>query len=147
MTHEEFTAAVADGRKVRLKDRPRCFYVDEWYEPNILDNGTRVLYTHTGETIEANDDLLAQLTTEPAIMTAGRLKELLDEYTDDTPVVLRGEQAAYGDITPESIGPVLLRRNTGAAARNRRYELANIDQVNAAGVETIDTVCIGGSYS
>ena len=74
MTHEEFTAAVADGRRVRLRDRTRSFYVDEWYEPIILDNGARVLYTHTGETIEADDDLLAQLTTEPAIMTAGRLK-------------------------------------------------------------------------
>ena len=143
MTHEEFTAAVADGRKVRLRDRTRCFYVDEWYEPNILDNGARVLYTHTGETIKANDDLLAQLTTEPAIMTAGRLKELLNEYTDDTPVVLRSEKAAYGDITPESIGPVLLRRNTGAAARQKRYELAGIDEVNAAGIETIGALCIG----
>ena len=147
MTHEEFTAAVADGRKVRLRDRTRCFYVDEWYEPIIRDNGAPALYTQTGETIEASENLLAQLTTEPAIMTARRLKELLDQYGDDTPVVIRDDQAAYGDITPESIGPVLLRRNTGAAARNRRYELADIDQVNAAGGETIDTVCIGGSYS
>ena len=143
MTHEEFTAAVAGGRKVRLRDRTRCFYVDEWYEPIILDNGDPAIYTHTGKTIEANDDLLAQLTTEPAIMTIGRLKELLDEYTDDTPVVLRGGQAAYGDITPESIGPVLLRRNTGAAARQQRYKLAGIDEVNAAGIETIGALCIG----
>ena len=143
MTHEEFTAAVADGRKVRLRDRTRCFYVDEWYEPIIRDNGAPALYTHTGETIEAGDNLLAQLTTEPAIMTAGRLKALLNEYTDDTPVVLRSEKAAYGDITPESIGPVLLRRNTGAAARQKRYELAGIDEVNAAGIETIGALCIG----
>ena len=143
MTQEEFTAAVADGRKVRLRDRTRCFYVDEWYEPIVLDNGTRVLYTHTGETIEANDDLLAQLTTEPAIITVGQLRELLDKYTDDTPVVLKSEHATYGDITPESIGPVLLRRNAGAAARQKRYELAGFDEVNAAGVETIDAVCIG----
>lgn len=53
-------------------------------------------------------------------MTAGRLKELLDRYPDDIPVVLRAEQAAYGDITAESIAPVLLRRNTGTAARWRR---------------------------
>ena len=145
MTHEEFTAAVAGGRKVRLRDQTRCFYVDEWYEPIILDNGDPAIYTHTGETIEADDDLLVQLTTEPAIMTVGRLKELLDEYTDDTPVVIRSEKAAYGDITPESIGPVLLRRNTGAATRHRRYELAGFDEVNGAGVETIDTVCIGGA--
>ena len=143
MTQEEFTAAVADGRKVRLRDRTRCFYVDEWYEPIVLDNGSRVLYTHTGETFEANDDLLAQLTTEPAIVTVGQLRELLDKYPDDTPVVLKGEHAAYGDITPESIGPVLLRRNAGAAARQKRYELAGFDEVNAAGVETIDAVCIG----
>ena len=98
--------------------------------------------TGTTSTIEAGDDLLAELTTEPAVMTAGRLKELLDRYPDDIPVVLRAEQAAYGDITAESIAPVLLRRNTGAAARRRRYKLAGFDDVNAAGVETIDAVCI-----
>lgn len=30
MTQEEFAAAAADGRKVRLRDQSRCFYVDEW---------------------------------------------------------------------------------------------------------------------
>ena len=53
MTQEEFAAAAADGQKVRLRDQSRCFYVDEWYEPIVDDNGAPATCTHTGETSPA----------------------------------------------------------------------------------------------
>ena len=60
MTRTEFTAAATDERRVRLLDRSRAFYVDEWYEPAVNDDGTLNLHTHTGEDINVDDDLLAQ---------------------------------------------------------------------------------------
>ena len=39
MTRPEFAAAAAEGRRVRLLDRSRAFYVDDWYEPTVNDDG------------------------------------------------------------------------------------------------------------
>lgn len=80
MTRTESTAAATAERRVRLLDRSRAFYVDEWYEPAVNDDGTLNLHTHTGEDIDVDDDLLTQLTAEPAVTTVGYLRCLLERY-------------------------------------------------------------------
>ena len=98
MTRAEFTAAAAENRQVRLLNRGRAFYVDEWNDPIVNDDGTLDLDAHTGETIEAGDGLLAQLTDEPAILTVGELRDRLGRYPDDNPVVLPSRKDSRGGI-------------------------------------------------
>ena len=141
MTRAQFTAAAAESRRVRLLDRSRTFYVNEWYEPTVSDDGTLSLHTHTGEDVDVDDDLLAQLTTEPAVMTVGELRRLLERYPDDTAVVLKNGDNAYGDITPESIDQVLLRPHAAARPREARYGEAAFGDRAAPG--TFDAVRIG----
>ena len=141
MTLAQFTEAAAEGRRVRLLDRSRAFYVDEWYDPIVNDDGTLRLHTHTGNNIDIGDDLLAQLTTEPAVMTVADLRRLLERYPDDTAVVLKNGDNAYGDITPESIDQVLLRPHTAARPREARYSEATFGDRAAPG--TFDAVRIG----
>ena len=141
MTRAQFTEAAAEGRQVRLLDRSRTFYVDEWYEPTVNHDETLRLNAHTGETIDVGDDLLAQLTTEPAVMTVADLRRLLERYPDDTAVVLKNGDNAYGDITPESIDQVLLRPHTAARPREARYSEATFGDRAAPG--TFDAVRIG----
>jgi hypothetical protein len=140
MTKEQFTAAAAEGRRVRLIDRSRTFYVDEWYDPIVDDDGTFHVDTHTGGRYGVGDNLLAKLTTEPAVMTTGDLRDLLDQYPDDTRVVLRSGDNAYGDITPESIGQVLLRPHAGKRPRSARYGEATFSDRTAP--DTFDAVRI-----
>ena len=141
MTQAQFTAAAAEGRRVRLLDRSRAFYVDEWYEPGVNDDGTFTIGTHTGERVNVSGNLLAQLTTEPASMTVGELRRLLDRYSDDTPVVLKSGVDAYGDITPESIDQVLLRPHAVARPRKARYGEATFTDRHAP--DAFDAVRIG----
>ena len=141
MTRAQFTAAAAENRRIRLLDRSRTFYVDEWYDPIVNDDGTLRLHTHAGEDIDIGDDLLAQLTTEPAVMTVADLRRLIERYPDDTAVVLKNGDNAYGDITPESIDQVLLRPHTAARPREARYSEAAFGDRAAPG--TFDAVRIG----
>ena len=142
MTRAQFTAAAAEGRRVRLLDRSRTFYVDEWYDPAVNDDGTLIIGTHTGENIDVDDDLLAQLTTEPTVMTVGELcRHLLERYPENTPVVLKSTDTAYGDITPESIDPVLLRPNAAARPREARYREASFGDRHSP--DAFDAVRIG----
>ena len=145
MTRTESTAAAAEGRRVRLLDRGRAFYVDEWYEPAVNHDGTLSLDAHTGETIDVGNDLLAQLTTEPAVMTVADLRRLLERYPDDTAVVLKNGDNAHGDITPENIGQVLLRPHTAARTREAQYSEATFGDRAAPG--TFDAVRIGHAAS
>ena len=145
MTRAQFTEAAAENRRVRLLDRSRTFYVDEWYEPAVNHDGSLRLHTHTGEDIDVGDDLLAQLTTEPAVMTVADLRRLLERYPDDTAVVLKNGDNAYGDITPESIDQVLLRPHTTARPREARYSEATFGDRAAPG--TFDAVRIGHAAS
>ena len=80
MTRAQFAAAIAEEKRVRLMDRSRTFYVDEWYEPAVNDDGTFAIDTHTGERHNISDELLAQLTTEPAMLTVAELREQLSLY-------------------------------------------------------------------
>ena len=145
MTRTQFTAAAAEDRRVRLLDRSRTFYVDEWYDPIVNDDGTLGLHTHTGEDIDVGDDLLAQLTTDPAVMTVADVRRLLDRYPDDTAVVLKNGDNAYGDITPESIDQVLLRPHASARPREARYREATFSE--RAAPDTFDAVRIGHAAS
>ncbi|MYH31536.1 MAG: hypothetical protein F4018_12630 [Acidobacteria bacterium] len=126
MTRAEFTAAAAENRQLRLLNRSRAFYIDEWYDPIVNDDGILALDAHTGETIEVSNGLLAQLTDEPAILTVGKLRDRLGRYPDDNPAVLPSRKdshggIAHGDITAESIEQVLLRPGTGAHPHDARY--------------------------
>ena len=130
MTRTQFTEAAAERRRVRLIDRSRTFYVDEWYEPIVGDDGALGLDAHTGETIEVGDGLLAQLTDEPAMLTVGELRDRLRQYPDDNPVVLPSRNnsrggIAHGGITAESIEQVLLRPHAGTRPREARYAEAS----------------------
>lgn len=141
MTAAEFTAAAAEGRRVRLLDRSRCFYIDERYEPAVNDDGTFIIHTHTGEDINVSDNLLAELTTKPARLTVGDLRDQLGQYADDTPVVLRNGDNAYGDITHESIDQVLLRPHAGVRPRHARYGEATFADQHAP--DAFEAVRIG----
>ena len=143
MTLAQFTEAAAKGRRVRLIDRSRTFYVDEWYDPAVNHDGTLRLHTHTGEDIDIGDDLLAQLTTEPAMLTVGELRDRLGQYPDDNPVVLGNGNNAYGGITPESIDQVLLRPHATARPREARYREATFG--DRAAPDTFDAVRIGNT--
>ena len=141
MTRAQFTAAAADERRVRLIDRSRTFYVDEWYDPAV-NEGTFTIHTHTGENIDVDVDLLAQLTTEPAVMTVGELcRHLLERYPENTPVVLKSADTAYGGITPESIDPVLLRPHAAACPREAPYTEAAFGDHHSP--DAFDAVRIG----
>ena len=146
MTLAQFTEAAAKGRRVRLIDRSRAFYVDEWYDPIVNDDGTLGLDAHTGETIEVRDDLLAQLTDEPAMLTVGELRDRLGRYPDDNPVVLPSRKGSHGGtahcgITAESIEQVLLRPHAGARPREARYAEAGFADRHAP--DAFETVRIG----
>ncbi len=121
MTRAEFTAAAAENRQVRLLDGTRAFYVDESYDPIVNDDGSLSLDTHSGETINVGDKLLTQLTTEPAMLTVGELRDLLGRYPEDYPAVLKNGYNNYGGIPAESIDQVLLRPHPEARPREARY--------------------------
>ena len=146
MTRAQFTAAAAEERRVRLLDRSRAFYVDEWYDPIVDDDGSYSIHTHTGETFNVTDEMLAQLTTETAMLTVGELRDLLGRYPDDQPVVLTSRNNAYagiahGDITPESIKQVLLRPHAGTRPREARYTKTGF--ADQHGPDTFEAVRIG----
>ena len=146
MTRTQFAKAAGDGRQVRLIDRSRAFYVDEWHDPIDDDDGTLHLDAHTGERIEVGDGLLAQLTDEPAMPTVGELRDRLGRYPDDNPVVLpsrsdAGGGIAHGGITAESIEQVLLRPHPGARPRETRYAEASVAELHAP--DAFEAVRIG----
>ena len=58
MTRKQFLDAADRGRPVRLKDRSRCFYEDEWYRPHAAPDGRLAISAHTGEQHDVDDTLL-----------------------------------------------------------------------------------------
>ena len=64
MTRKQFLDAADRGQPVRLKDRSRCFYEDEWYHPYAAPDGRLAIATHTGEHHDVDDTLLEALTDE-----------------------------------------------------------------------------------
>ena len=74
-------------------------------------------------------------------MTVADLRRLLDRYPDDTAVVLKNGDNAYGDITPKSIDPVLLPPHTAARPCEARYSEATFG--DRAAPDTFDAVRIG----
>ena len=69
MTRKQFLNAADRGRAVRLKDRSRCFYEDEWYRPLAAPDGRLVIAAHTGERHDVDDTLLENLTDEIPLLT------------------------------------------------------------------------------
>jgi len=135
-----------DASRVHRRDRSRTFYVDEWYDPIVDDDGSLGLYAHTGETIDVGDNLLAQLTDEPVMLTVGELRDRLGRYPDDNPVVLPSRNSSYagiahGGITAESIEQVLLRPHPGARPREARYVAAGLADRHAP--DAFEAVRIG----
>ncbi len=62
MTRKQFLDAADRGRPVRLKDRSRCFYEDEWYRPHTAPDGRLAIAAHTGEQHDVDETLLKDLT-------------------------------------------------------------------------------------
>ena len=74
MTRKQFLDAADRERPVRLKDRSRCFYEDEWYRPHAVPDGRLAISAHTGEQHDVDDTLLDTLTDEiPLLTVAGVL--------------------------------------------------------------------------
>ena len=69
MTRKQFLEAADRGRPVRLKDRSRCFYEDEWYRPCTGPDGRLAIAAHTGEQHEVDGALLDNLTDEVPPLT------------------------------------------------------------------------------
>ena len=131
MTRDEFTNAVSADQRVRLTDRSRCFYTDEWYEPFFRDDGGPAIYTHTGETFEVDDALLAELTTDPAVTTVSELEALLDRYPDEMPVVVDSHPTGYQDVDPTNVARIQIRRRPGDNEQKVVYDEATSYGYNA----------------
>ena len=73
MTRKQFLDAADRGRPVRLKDRSRCFYEDEWYRPLAAPDGRLAIAAHTGERHDVDDTLLEDLTDEIPPLTVAHV--------------------------------------------------------------------------
>ena len=75
MTRKQFLDAAGREQPVRLKDRSRCFYEDEWYRPYTAPDGRLAIAAHTGEQHDVDDALLEDLTDEiPPLTVADVLR-------------------------------------------------------------------------
>ena len=109
MTRKQFLDAADRGRPVRLKDRSRCFYEDEWYHPHTAPDGRLAIDAHTGEQHAVDDTLLENLTDEiPPLTVADLLRAAPQGDEARTVVVIAdpdGKLRALGayDVEPASI--------------------------------------------
>ncbi|MCY4638087.1 MAG: hypothetical protein OXG04_26945 [Acidobacteria bacterium] len=71
MTRADFEAAAREGTRVRLKDRSRCNYRNEWYAPRAEPDGALFIDTHTGESRTVDAELLAALRLQEQGPTVG----------------------------------------------------------------------------
>ncbi len=75
MTRKQFLDAADRERPLRLKDRDRCFYEDEWYRPYTAPDRRLVIAAHTGEQHDVDGALLENLTDEiPPLRVADVLR-------------------------------------------------------------------------
>lgn len=109
MTRKQFLDAADRGQPVRLKDRSRCFYEDEWYRPHAAPDGRLAISAHTGEQHDVDDTLLDNLTDEiPRLTVAGVLHATPRGDEARTVIVIAdpdGKLQALGayDVDPVSI--------------------------------------------
>ena len=109
MTRKQFLDAADRGRPVRLKDRSRCFYEDEWYRPHTAPDGRLAIAAHTGEQHDVDDTLLEDLTDEIPPLTVADVLEAAHPRDEARTVLVIAESdgklrapGAY-DVQPASI--------------------------------------------
>ena len=141
MTRDEFTNAVSADQSVRLTDRSRCFYTDEWYEPFFREDGGPAIYTHTGETIEVDEALLAELTTDPAVTTVSELEALLDRHPDEP--VVDSHPTGCQDVNPTNVARIQIRRRPGDNEQKVVYDEATSYDANDGQGLVIEALWIG----
>ena len=83
---------------VRLKDRSRCYYRNEWYEPTVGDDGRLLMNTHTGEVKEVDGELLDQLRTARPRATVAQLIEALSAMPADATPVVKVDETSYLEL-------------------------------------------------
>lgn len=109
MTRKQFLDAADRERPVRLKDRSRCFYEDEWYRPHTAADGRLAIAAHTGEQHDVDETLLENLTDEiPPLTVADVLHAAPRGDAARTVMVIAdpdGKLQALGayDVEPTSI--------------------------------------------
>ena len=108
MTREEFDRAAARESPVRLKDRTRCNYVNEWYMPIKRPDGSRAIDTHTGEVHVVDAELLDKLRERIRGTTVGEIRNALANLEDDSPMVMSNGDGRFHDIETKSIGRVTI---------------------------------------
>ena len=109
MTRKQFLDAADQGRPVRLKDRSRCFYEDEWYRPHTTPDGGLALAAHTGEQHDVDDTLLENLTDEIPPLTVADVLHAAPRGDEARTVIVIADRdgklqapGAY-DVKPTSI--------------------------------------------
>ena len=109
MTRKQFLDAADRGRPVRLKDRSRCFYEDEWYHPHAAPGGRLAISAHTGEQHDVDDTLLDALTDEIPPLTVADVLHAAPRGDEARTVIViadpDGKLQALGayDVEPASI--------------------------------------------
>ena len=101
MTEQEFDEAAASQRPVRLKDRSRCYWRNEWYLPRIGDDGRRFIDTHTGERHAADDGMLDALRAQHEGVRVSDLRKALAGLDGEKRIVIASE-GGYVDPAPEA---------------------------------------------
>ena len=99
MTRAEFDHAAKEMTPVRLKDRSRSNYVNEWYMPFIDDDGTRRIDTHTGETHLVDDTLLEALRTQERGTTVNDVIDRLATVDGSLRAVIPDGNRGFIDLT------------------------------------------------
>ncbi len=104
MTREEFDRAAARESPVRLKDRTRCNYVNEWYMPMKRPDGSRAIDTHTGEVHVVDAELVDKLRERSRGTTVREIRNALANLEDEIRIVMSNGKGRFHDIETKSIG-------------------------------------------
>lgn len=114
MTRKQFLDAADRGRPVRLKDRSRCFYEDEWYRPHAAPDGRLAISAHTGEQHDVDDTLLDALTDEiPPLTVAGVLHAAPRGDEARTVIVIADPDGKLQTLGAYNVEPVSITTTNG----------------------------------
>ena len=140
MTRAEFDHAAKEMTPVRLKDRSRCNYVNEWYMPFIDDDGTRRIDTHTGETHLVDDSLLEALRTRERGTTVNDIIDRLATVDGSLRAVIPDGNGGFIDLTGIRTDDIAVEaRSEGDGPGNRHGP-----KTEASGHDPLELVAVIG---
>ena len=114
MTRKQFLDAADRGRPVRLKDRSRCFYEDEWYRPHTTPDGRLAIAAHTGEQHDVDNTLLDNLTDEiPPLTVADVLHAARPGDEARTVLVIADPDGKLQTLGAYDVEPASIRTTNG----------------------------------